>query len=83
VRSREVVRIGTRGSDLALWQARRVSELLRSTLRLETELVVVKTQGDKVQNVSFHKMEGKGFFTKELTWWCTRSRTCRSIIRRV
>lgn len=64
--ARKVVRIGTRGSDLALWQARRVSELMRSTLRLDTELIVVKTQGDKVQNVSFHKMEGKGFFTKEL-----------------
>jgi hydroxymethylbilane synthase len=60
------VRIGTRGSDLAVWQARRIAELLRTKLRLETELVVVKTRGDRVQNVSFHKMEGKGFFTKEL-----------------
>lgn len=61
-----VVRIGTRGSDLALWQARRVAELLRTELLLDSELVVVKTQGDRIQDVSFHKMEGKGFFTKEL-----------------
>lgn len=60
------VRIGTRGSDLALWQARRVADLLRTELDLDTELVVVKTRGDRIQNVSFHKMEGKGFFTKEL-----------------
>jgi hydroxymethylbilane synthase len=60
------VRIGTRGSDLALWQARHIAGLLRSKLQLDTEVVVVKTRGDRIQNVSFHKMEGKGFFTKEL-----------------
>ncbi len=63
---RRSVRIGTRGSDLALWQARRIADLLRSEFGLDVELVVVKTKGDRIQNVSFHKMEGKGFFTKEL-----------------
>ncbi len=61
-----VVRIGTRGSELALWQARRVAALLAERLDLGSELVVVRTRGDVVRDVAFHKMEGKGFFTKEL-----------------
>ena len=60
------LKIGSRGSDLALWQARRVQTLLRNRLRRDSEIVIVKTQGDRIQNVAFHKMEGKGFFTKEL-----------------
>ncbi|NOZ95895.1 MAG: hydroxymethylbilane synthase [Acidobacteria bacterium] len=60
------LRIGTRGSDLALWQARRVAGLIEGRLERAAELVVITTKGDRVQNVSFHKMEGKGFFTKEL-----------------
>lgn len=60
------LRIGTRGSDLALWQARRVAGLIEGRLGRAAELVVITTKGDRIQNVSFHKMEGKGFFTKEL-----------------
>lgn len=60
------LRIGTRGSDLALWQARRVSAMIDEHLGLASEIVIVKTSGDQIQNVAFHKMEGKGFFTKEL-----------------
>ena len=60
------LRIGTRGSDLALWQARRVAGLLRHRLGLDARLEVIKTKGDRVQDVAFRKMEGKGFFTKEL-----------------
>lgn len=59
------MRIGTRGSKLALWQA----EFTRAELRrigVESELVVIKTKGDLVQHLSFDKMEGKGFFTKEI-----------------
>ena len=63
---RPTLRIGTRGSDLALWQARRVAQLLDTRLDHSAEIVIVKTQGDRIQNVAFHKMEGKGFFTKEL-----------------
>ncbi len=65
VRHRPLV-IGTRGSDLALWQARRVSDLITDRLGLETAVEIVKTTGDRVQDVAFRKMEGKGFFTKEL-----------------
>jgi hydroxymethylbilane synthase len=61
-----IFRIGTRGSDLALWQARRVSERAREELGLECELEIIATKGDRVQDMTFHKMEGKGFFTKEL-----------------
>lgn len=57
--------IGTRGSDLALWQANFVrSELER--IGLKSELKIIKTSGDQIQHLGFDKMEGKGFFTKEL-----------------
>lgn len=59
------IRIGTRGSDLALWQAHFTADLLK-TIGLDSELVIIKTQGDKIQHLSFDKMEGKGFFTKEI-----------------
>ncbi len=57
------IRIGTRGSELALWQANHVAGLIGAE---QTELVIIKTEGDRIQNVSFNKMEGKGFFTKEI-----------------
>jgi hydroxymethylbilane synthase len=60
-----MIRIGTRGSKLALWQA----EFTRSELEkigIESELVVIKTKGDMIQHLGFDKLEGKGFFTKEI-----------------
>ncbi|MBL4736410.1 MAG: hydroxymethylbilane synthase, partial [Flavobacteriales bacterium] len=57
--------IGSRGSDLALWQANFILAKLRK-LKIEAEIMVIKTQGDLVQDLSFDKMEGKGFFTKEI-----------------
>lgn len=57
--------IGSRGSDLALWQANFVQAELEK-LGCEVELTIIKTQGDKIQHLSFDKMEGKGFFTKEI-----------------
>lgn len=57
--------IGTRGSDLALWQANFVKAELEK-LQVSTELKIIKTQGDLIQHLSFEKMEGKGFFTKEI-----------------
>ncbi|MFM7216623.1 MAG: hydroxymethylbilane synthase [Bacteroidota bacterium] len=59
------VRIATRGSELALWQAKHVQRLLEE-IGLNSELVIIKTQGDRIQDLSFDKMEGKGFFTKEI-----------------
>jgi hydroxymethylbilane synthase len=57
--------IGTRGSDLALWQANYIKDKL-SGIGVEAELKIIKTQGDKILNLRLDKLEGKGFFTKEL-----------------
>ncbi|MFT6760647.1 MAG: hydroxymethylbilane synthase, partial [Psychroserpens sp.] len=62
--SRKII-IGSRGSDLALWQAHYVEAELQK-LGHEVEIKIIKTQGDKIQHLSFDKLEGKGFFTKEL-----------------
>lgn len=62
--SRKII-IGSRGSDLALWQAHHVEAQLKE-LGHEVEVKIIKTQGDRIQHLSFDKMEGKGFFTKEL-----------------
>jgi len=60
------LRLGTRGSDLALWQARRIAGLISDRLGIQCTIQIVKTRGDRIQDVAFRKMEGKGFFTKEL-----------------
>ena len=59
--------IGTRGSDLALWQANYTKNLLEEKGQ-EVEIKIISTAGDRSQqwDTSFEKMEGKGFFTKEL-----------------
>ena len=57
--------IGTRGSELALWQANFVKNRL-AEIGINSELKIIKTQGDKILDLSFDKLEGKGFFTKEL-----------------
>ncbi|HKA57221.1 MAG TPA: hydroxymethylbilane synthase [Gemmatimonadales bacterium] len=59
------MKIGTRGSQLARWQA----EWLRARLAergVTTELVVIKTRGDAEVDRPLHELEGKGFFTKEI-----------------
>ncbi len=62
--SRRII-IGSRGSELALWQAEHVRAQLQG-LNQDAEIKVIRTQGDRIQNLSFDKLEGKGFFTKEL-----------------
>lgn len=57
--------IGTRGSDLALWQANFVKNSL-AEIGIVAELKIIKTQGDTILNLRLDKLEGKGFFTKEL-----------------
>ena len=64
MRKSEIV-IGSRGSDLALWQAYFVKDLLEK-LGQKVRIEIIKTQGDIIQHLSFDKMEGKGFFTTEL-----------------
>jgi hydroxymethylbilane synthase len=60
------IAIGTRGSELALWQAEHVRQMLSAKTDTPIEITVVKTTGDKIDALPFSKMEGKGFFTKEL-----------------
>ena len=59
------VRIGTRGSQLALWQANEVARRLREAGR-QPEIIPIKTTGDKRQDVSLASVGGKGVFIKEI-----------------
>jgi hydroxymethylbilane synthase len=61
---RPIIRIATRGSQLALWQANWVRAQLEAQ-GLTCELVRIETQGDREQ-VPFSKMQGQGFFTKSV-----------------
>src|SRR5437868_1209290 len=61
------MKLGTRGSQLALWQANWVkNELERLHSGLTVELVLIKTTGDKILDVPLAKIGGKGLFTKEI-----------------
>jgi hydroxymethylbilane synthase len=60
------LRIGTRGSLLAKWQAEFVRKQLFALAGVETEIVIIKTAGDKLQNASLTQIGGKGVFVKEL-----------------
>lgn len=57
--------IGSRGSDLALWQANFVLNSLRK-LQCEAEIKIIETKGDRVQDVALNQISGIGFFTKEI-----------------
>jgi hydroxymethylbilane synthase len=59
------IRIGTRGSKLALWQAYHVEEKLKAA-GLTTEIVIITTKGDKILDRSLAKIGSKGVFTEEL-----------------
>jgi hydroxymethylbilane synthase len=61
------IRIATRKSPLALWQAEHVAQLLEITFPdVKTELVKMTTQGDKILDAPLAKIGGKGLFVKEL-----------------
>ena len=60
------LRIGTRGSLLAKWQAEYVRKRLFSAAGVEAEIVVIKTSGDKFANAPLTQIGGKGIFVKEL-----------------
>jgi hydroxymethylbilane synthase len=59
------VRIGTRGSDLALWQANHVKGRLEAA-GCTVEIVVLQTRGDRIDDIPLHQIEGKAFFTAEI-----------------
>ncbi|MGL2638068.1 hydroxymethylbilane synthase [Helicobacter pylori] len=58
--------IGSRGSELALWQANHIKERLKKECSIESEIQIVKTKGDKILDTPLNKIGGKGLFTKEL-----------------
>jgi hydroxymethylbilane synthase len=63
--SNRIVKIGTRASKLALWQADHVADLLKQA-GMESEIVTIDTKGDQVLDVSISKIGSKGVFTQEL-----------------
>lgn len=61
------IKIGSRGSKLALWQSEYVSKRITDAFTHVTcEIVIIKTKGDKIQNVSLQKIGDKGLFVKEI-----------------
>ena len=63
--SQGTIRIGSRGSQLALWQAHHVAALLRER-GYSVEIEVIKTTGDRLQEVTFAQVGTKGMFTLEI-----------------
>jgi len=59
------IKIGTRGSKLALWQAYHVQNLLLKA-GVESEICIVETKGDRILDVTLSKIGSKGIFTQEL-----------------
>ena len=70
---RRRIKIGTRNSKLALWQANYVADLLDAG-GFQPELVPIETTGDKVQHVTLSKIGSKGVFTEELEMSLLRGR---------
>lgn len=62
----KALRIGTRGSMLAKWQAEYVRKAIFQKTGVDAEIVVIKTLGDKMQQAPFSQIGGKGVFIKEL-----------------
>ena len=61
-----ILRIGTRGSMLAKWQAESVRKQLFAATGRESEIVIIKTTGDRMQQAPLTQIGGKGIFIKEL-----------------
>ena len=59
------LRIGSRGSQLALWQSNHIAALLRAQGHI-VEIEIIKTTGDRLQEVTFAQVGSKGMFTKEI-----------------
>ncbi|MDY6853935.1 MAG: hydroxymethylbilane synthase [Thermodesulfobacteriota bacterium] len=64
---KDIIRIGTRSSKLALWQANWVKEQIEGRYpRIECKLEKIKTKGDRITDVPLAKVGGKGLFVKEI-----------------
>ncbi len=63
----EIIRIGTRGSKLALWQANHIKKRIEERHdNIKVELEIIKTKGDKILDVPLAMVGGKGLFVKEI-----------------
>ena len=62
----DILRLGTRGSELALFQARAVAALLRERAGIDSEIVVIKTSGDRLAEAALSEIGGKRLFVKEI-----------------
>ena len=60
------LKIGTRGSELARWQANTVATLLQSRAGVESEIVIIKTTGDRLADATLSEIGGKRLFVKEI-----------------
>src|SRR6187455_2105452 len=60
------LKIGTRGSELARWQANTVATLLRERAGVECEIVIIKTTGDRLSEAKLSQIGGKRLFVKEI-----------------
>ncbi|HEY5916355.1 MAG TPA: hydroxymethylbilane synthase, partial [Chryseolinea sp.] len=61
----KIIRIGTRGSKLAIWQAEYVANLIKPS-GFQTEIIPIETRGDKILDVTISKIGSKGVFTEEI-----------------
>ncbi|WP_333819259.1 hydroxymethylbilane synthase [Ohtaekwangia sp.] len=61
----KTIRIGTRGSKLALWQAEHIASLIKPS-GYSTEIIPIETRGDKILDVTIAKIGSKGVFTEEI-----------------
>ena len=62
----KTITIGTRGSDLARTQTETIAKMIRDNTDLKVQTKIIKTKGDRIQDVPLHLVDGKGFFTKEI-----------------
>src|SRR6188768_831289 len=60
------LKIGTRGSELARWQANTVATLLRRRAGVDSEIVIIKTTGDRLGEAPLSEIGGKRLFVKEI-----------------
>ena len=60
-----MIRIGSRGSQLALWQANHIADALRVRGH-EVAIEIIRTTGDRLQEITFSQVGTKGMFTKEI-----------------
>ncbi|MDP8239726.1 MAG: hydroxymethylbilane synthase [Candidatus Hatepunaea meridiana] len=60
------MKIGTRGSTLAMIQTKSIADIIVKEMNIKTDIVVISTQGDRMVDRPFHDLEGRGYFTKEI-----------------